>query len=97
MEKNVSCRSNQQCHSHQTKHSHERKHHSRRHKRNSLWRRITRPFRHRRGRVSGVRTSSMRAERRMHRIFTIVAVVLLCILIPIFAWLSDVVNQASQV
>ena len=77
-------------------HSHHKgRHFSYRRKRSYFWYYLTKPFR-KKEKVSGVRVNQQMAEKRMMIIFTVAAVVLLCILIPFVSWLLDSISQTSD-
>lgn len=68
-------------------HSHHSTRHSPRRKRKSIWYRLTRPFRKRRGRVSGVILHQQIVEKRIMVLFTLGTIVLLILLVLFISWL----------
>ncbi len=79
------------------RHSHHRRHRSSRHRKtNRFWYWFTKPFR-KQQRVSGVRAGQQKAEKRTLIFFTLSAVVLLCLMIPFFTWLAELIYTHAEV
>ena len=71
------------------------RHHSHQHHRGGFFRRLKRNLFRKNNRISRVKHGRVMAERRLMQTLFIGAVILLLLLIPLIAWLGDIVNTSS--